>query len=112
MKTYDSNETRKWSWLKRQKYIPSSNALGDGSKIGWKLIEKFPIEKIIHDEKNYPNKILMSSVLEMTDEFYPFGFTPIRINTERKLLDGLHRLKFAELCGLKFIDVWIDNNKN
>lgn len=112
MKAYDSNETRKWSWLKRQEYIPSSDSLGDGSQIGWKLIEKFPIEKIIHDKLSYPNKIVLNDVLAMIDEFYPFGFVPIRIDPERKLLDGQHRLKFAQLCGLKFIDVWIDINKN
>ncbi len=70
MKTYDSNETKKWSWLKRQEYIPSSDACGDGSQVGWKLIEKFPIEKIIYDKNNYPNKLLMGQVLEMIDEFY------------------------------------------
>ena len=110
MKTYDSNETRKWSWLKRQQYIPSSDSLGDGSQAGWELIEKFPIDEIIHDQKNYPNKLVMKNVLDMIDEFYPFGFEPIRISPEKKLLDGQHRLKFAQLCDLKFIDVWIDNN--
>lgn len=109
MKTYDSNEIKKWSWLKRQEYIPSSDASGDSSQAGFKIIEKYPIEKIIHDKKNYPNKLFMGQVLEMIDEFYPFGFDPIMINNKKELLDGQHRLKFAELCGLKFIDVWIGN---
>ena len=112
MRSYKDNEILKWSWLKRQSYIPSSNAIGDGSVAGWHLIEKFPIENIKYNKKNYPNPILMNQVFEMINEFYPFGFYPIRINQKGKLLDGQHRLKFAQLCGLKFIDVWIEKKEN
>jgi hypothetical protein len=112
MKTYDSNETLKWSWLKKQDYISSSDAIGDGSQIGWKLIEKFQIQNIIHDESNYPNKINQKEVIQMIEEFYPVGFYPLRIKKNGILLDGQHRLKFAQLCGLKYIDVWIDNSNN
>ncbi len=110
MKTYKDNEVKTWNWLKRQSYIPSSNAIGDGSVAGWQLIEQFPIEKIKHDPDKYPNSISMPQVLEMLNEFYPFGFYPIRINEAGQLLDGQHRLKFARLCGLKFIDVWVEKN--
>lgn len=110
MKKYNSDEIRTWSWLKRQKYIPSSDSLGSGEIVNWQLIEKFPIEKIKYDINNYPNKINMSEVLFMIEEFYPFGFVPITIDKNYYLLDGQHRLKFAELCGFMYIDVWIDKN--
>ncbi len=111
MTTYSDCEIKKWNWLKRQSYISSSDAIGNGSTMGWALIEKFPIEKIKHNPANYPNVISNSDVLEMLNEFYPFGFYPIRINQFNELLDGQHRLKFAQLCGLKFIDVFVDTNK-
>ncbi len=112
MKPYNSDEIKSWSWLKRQKYIESSDSLGTGESVNWQLKEKFPIKKIKFNPKKYPNKIIMSEVLYMIDEFYPNGFFPIRIDKKYNLLDGQHRLKFAELCGLEFIDVWIDNNIN
>lgn len=108
MKTYKDTEFKNWSWLKRQEYIPSSDSLGDGSTAGWKLIEKFPMEKIIYDPKNYVNVMNLKQVIKLTNKFYPFGFHPIRINKNYRLLDGQHRLKFAQICGLKYIDVWID----
>jgi hypothetical protein len=111
MKTYSDNEVLKWNWLKRQSYIPSSDAIGDGSNANLILVEKFSIDNIIHDEKNYKNPISMKDVLQMIDEFYPFGFYPIRLNQYNILQDGQHRLKFALICGLKYIDVWIENTK-
>jgi hypothetical protein len=111
MKTYDSNIILKWNWLKKQEYIDSSDSLGDASNIGWELVEKYPIESIIYEPNEYPNKLELNNVIDMVNEFYPFGFVPIRIDKKSKLLDGLHRLKFAQLCGFKYIDVWIDNNK-
>lgn len=108
MKTYNSDDTLTWNWLKRQEYLDASDAIGDGSKAGWKLIEKYPIEKIKYDPTNYPNPLYLSHVLEMVDEFYPFGFYPIRIDANGNLKDGLHRLKFAQLCGWKCIDVWVE----
>jgi hypothetical protein len=110
MKPYSSDEIKSWSWLKRQKYIHSSDSLGTGESVSWQLIEKFPISKIEYDGNKYPNKLNMSEVLFMIGQFYPFGYVPIRIDMNYNLLDGQHRLKFAELCGLEFIDVWIDNN--
>jgi|GEM_PF-2063826 len=109
MKAYKDTEIKSWNWLKRQSYIHSSDAIGNGNLIGWKLVEKFPIENIIYRPEKYPNALLMSDVLKMIDEFHPFGFYPIRINQYSELLDGQHRLKFAQLCGLKFIDVWIEH---
>lgn len=108
MKEYENDETLKWSWLKRQSYIHSSNAIGEGAVAGWKLIEKFPIKKIKHNSLNYPNPLMKKQVNEMVEEFYPFGFYPIRINQNYQLKDGQHRLKFAELCGFEFIDVWVE----
>lgn len=108
MKSYHVEEIRSWNWCKRQEYIPSSDSLGDGSSIGWKLIEKYPIAKIKFDKDNYPNAINNHQVLEMVDEFYPFAFHPIRINKESYLVDGQHRLKFAHLCCLKYIDVFVE----
>ncbi len=112
MVSYSDKEVKKWSWIKHQSYIPSSDALGNGSAANRKLIEKFPIENINHNPNNYPNPISIQQVLEMLDEFYPFGFIPIRINEDGNLLDGQHRLKFALMCGLKYVDVWVDNNVN
>lgn len=108
MKTYQDNEIKSWSWCKRQEYIHSSDALGDGSIIGWKLAEKYPIDKIKYSQESYPNPINLRLVFEMVDEFYPFGFHPIRINKDGFLVDGQHRLKFAQLCCLKFIDVFVE----
>jgi hypothetical protein len=108
MMSYKDSETKNWNWLKRQTYIPSSDAIGNGALVSWKLVEKFPIEDIKYNPANYPNPITISDVLEMINEFHPFGFYPIRINQFNELLDGQHRLKFAQLCGLKFIDVWVD----
>ena len=107
MKTYPSNQTLKWSFLKRQDYLESSDAIGDGSSGGLSLICKFPIDKIKFDSTKYPNCLKLSQVIEMIDEFYPFGFYPILIDEEDNLKDGQHRLKLAELCGWKFIDVWV-----
>jgi hypothetical protein len=107
MKAYSDTETRKWSWLKRQTYIPSSDVEKYLLRYGYTLVEKFPIEKIKHNKKIYPNPLLMGCVIEMIDEFYPFGFHPIWIDKKFNLKDGQHRLKFAELCGLKFIDVLV-----
>jgi hypothetical protein len=112
MKTYNSNEIYKWNWLKKQDYIHSSDSLGDPSKIGWKLFEKFPIHDIQYNPVDYPNELDLSLVIHMITEFYPFGFHPIRIDKNFKLRDGQHRLKFAQLCNFKFIDVWIDSNKD
>lgn len=108
MKTYQDNKILKWSWLKRQNYLPASDALGNASSIGWRLIEKFPIEKIQFNKSTYPNKINPTQVIEMINEFYPFGFYPIRIDGDGNLKDGQHRLKFAQLCGWRYIDVWIE----
>ena len=109
MKTYQDTETKSWEWLKRQSYIPSSDAIGDGSKVGWELIEKYPVGKV-KIPRNYPNPVDMRSVIEMIDSFHPFGFYPIRISNRGTLLDGQHRLKFAQLCGLKYVDVWVDDS--
>lgn len=108
MKSYSDNEVLKWSWLKRQNYLPSSDSIGDGSLLGWKLLEKFPIDNIKHNQKEYPNSISMNQVIEMIEDFHPFGFYPIRIDSNFNLKDGQHRLKFAQLCNFKFIDVWIE----
>ena len=110
MKSYTTNEVKTWNWLKKQKYIHSSNSLGDGKSVGWKLLERLPINCILHEPAIYPNPIDMVQVMAMLTDFYPFGFVPIRLNIQNKLLDGQHRLKFAQLCGFKFIDVWIDFN--
>lgn len=111
MKSYSDTKVLKWSWLKRQSYIPCSDILGDGSKAGWKLIEKFPIESIKYNPIEYPNPLSMNQVLEMVEEFYPFGFYPIRIDSNLNLKDGQHSLKFSQLCGFKFIDVWIEEKE-
>jgi hypothetical protein len=63
MKTYNDNEIRNWNWLKRQSYIPSSDAIGNGAVAGWKLIEKFPIEKIKYNSNNYPLSIKSNKCL-------------------------------------------------
>ena len=76
--------------------------------MGWKLVEKYPIERIIYNQDDYPNPINHRQVVEMVEEFYPFGFHPIRINKDGVLVDGQHRLKFAQLCCLKFIDVFVE----
>jgi hypothetical protein len=109
MKSYKDDEIKNWNWLKCQLYIQGSDAVGNGELIGWKLVEKFLIENILFNPENYPNPLSMSDVLEMINEFHPFGFYPIRINQRKELLDGQHRLKFAQLCGLKYIDVWIEH---
>lgn len=72
--------------------------------MGWQLIEKYPIERIIYNQDDYPNPINLRQVFDMIEEFYP-----IRINKDGNLLDGQHRLKFAQLCCLKFIDVFVEN---
>jgi hypothetical protein len=107
MKTYKDDEIKSWHWCKRQEYIPSSDSIGDGSIVGWKLVEKYPIERIIYNQDDYPNPINHRQVVEMVEEFYPFGFHPIRINKDQVLVDGQHRLKFDKLCCLKFIDVFV-----
>ncbi len=109
MKTYDSNEAKSWQWVKRQKYIPASDAIGDGSILGWRLVEKFPIKKIKHNAETYSNPVSMKQVLEMMDKFFPFGFYPIRINKNGELQDGLHRLTFAKMSCLKFVDVFVES---
>ena len=111
MKSYNSELTLDWRKLKRQKYLDSSDSLGDGSQIGWKLIEKFPIINIKLDTDTYPNPLKMNEVLNMIDNFYPFAYHPIRLNENYELIDGQHRLKFAQLCGFEFIDVFIEKIK-
>lgn len=108
MKSYKDTEVKNWNWCKRQEYIHSSDSLSNGSSIAWKLIEKFPINKIQYNQDNYPNPINLHQVLEMIYEFYPFAFHPIKINKEGILVYGQHRLKFAQLCCLKFIDVFVE----
>ena len=108
MKNYKSDEIKSWNWIKRQNYIPASDAIGNGSIAGWKLVEKFPIDKIKHNPKIYSNKVLAHQVIEMIEEFFPFGFYPIRINKNGELQDGLHRLTFAKMACLKFIDVFVE----
>lgn len=44
----------------------------------------------------------------MMDNFYPFGFHPIRVDKEFNLKDGQHRLKLDKMVGIKFIDVWVE----
>jgi len=110
MKTYKDDEVKSWNWCKRQEYIPSSDSIGNGSVLGWRLIEKYPIIKIKYNQNNYPNPINHRQIIEMVDEFHPFGFHPIRINKDGILQDGQHRLKFAQLCCLKFIDVFMEEN--
>lgn len=109
MKSYNSNEILNWKQLKKHKYLESSDSLGDGSQIGWKLIEKFPIDKIKHDANTYQNSLNLNEVINIINEFYPFAYQPIRLNYNHELVDGQHRLKVAELCGFEFIDVFIDN---
>lgn len=110
MKTYDSEEHKSWNWLKQQKYIPSSDSAVNGSILGWIFKERVPVKSIKHDPATYPNKLKIGEVLYMLDEFYPFGWHPIRIDSRFRLLDGQHRLKFAQLCGLEFVDIFIDPN--
>ena len=111
MKNYSSDITFNWNWLKKQNYIHSSDNLGNGAQINWRLVEKFPIKNIIKNEESYPNPLKMNEVINMIDEFYPSGFHPKRINENYELVDGQHRLKFAQLCGFEFIDVFIENSK-
>jgi len=111
MKQYNQNDKRNWAWLKRQKYIESSDAIGTGSNVGFELIEKFPIKKVKYNPSFFANHLNIKNVIAMIDEFYPFGFFPIRLDENFNLLDGQHRLKFAELCGLEYLDVWIETNK-
>ena len=80
MKSYNSNETLNWNWLKKQNYLESSDSLGDGSQIGWKLIEKFPLSNVKHNVNSYPNSLNMNEVINMINEFYPFAYQPIRLN--------------------------------
>lgn len=56
MKTYNSEESKSIYWLKRQKYIESSDSLGTVSILNWKLVSKVPIDQIKHDKDNYPNE--------------------------------------------------------
>jgi hypothetical protein len=108
MRNYQSDKAKSWHWVKRQEYIPASDALGNCEILGWKLIEKFPIDKIKYDPNNYPNKLDLAQVLDMTNEFFPFGFYPIRIDKKGNLKDGLHRLTFAKWSCLKYIDVFVE----
>ena len=108
MKNYKSDKVKGWNWIKKQDYIPASDAIGDGAIADWKLIEKFPMEKIKYNPKTYPNHVSMNQVLEMMNEFYPFGFYPIRINKKGELKDGLHRFTFAKMACLNYIDVFVE----
>lgn len=108
MKTYNSEELKSIHWLKRQKYIESSDSLGDGSTMQWQLKSKVPIDTINIDSNNYPNQLDLAEVIYMMDNFYPSGFHPIRVDKEFNLKDGQHRLKLAKMVGIKFIDVWVE----
>lgn len=108
MKTYNSEESKSIHWLKRQKYIESSDSLGTVSILNWKLESKVPIDQIKHDKDNYPNELDLAEVIYMMDNFYPFGFHPIRVDKNFNLKDGQHRLKLAKMVGIKFIDVWVE----
>lgn len=108
MKTYHSDESKSIHWLKRQKYIESSDSLGDGSALCWQFFPKIPIDKIKHDPSKYPNQLDLAEVIYMMDNFYPSGFHPIRVDKDFNLKDGQHRLKFAKMVGLQFIDVWVE----
>jgi hypothetical protein len=108
MKNYKYDESKSWNWVVRQQYIPASDAIGDGSLLGWKLVEKFLVDNIKYDAASYPNEVSMRQVLEMMEDFHPFGFYPIRINQKNELRDGLHRLTIAKMACLKYIDVFIE----
>ncbi len=45
MKTYKDDEIKSWHWCKRQEYIPASDSIGDGSIVGWQLIEKLSLRR-------------------------------------------------------------------
>lgn len=107
MKSYKDTEIKSSHWLKRQKYVPASDVLGDGLNLGWKLVDRFPVSKIIHDPSQYPNPLKISQVIEMMDEFHPFGFLPLLLDNDFRLLDGQHRLTLAQWCCFEFVDVWI-----
>ncbi len=107
MKSYDTELMKPYSWLKRQKYIESSDSLGDLSYLNWKLESKIPIDQIKYDPNKYPNEIIPSDVIYMLDNFYPGGFHPIVVDKNFNLKDGQHRLKFAKFIGLKFLDAWV-----
>lgn len=108
MKTYNSDEVKSWNWVRRRDYIPASDAIGDGSILNWKVVEKFSIKNIKHNPDNYPNQVDMGDVLDLMYNFHPFGFYPIRIDKNGELKDGLHRYTFAKMACLKFIDVFVE----
>jgi hypothetical protein len=107
MKHYDSNEIKSVIWLKRQKYLHTSDVFGNRAEVGYKLIEKFPINQIKHNPATYPNQLNLSEVIYMMYEFYPSGYHPLCIDGDNNLLDGQHRLKLAEMCCIDYVDVWV-----
>jgi len=107
MKKYDSEEVKSWQWVKIRDYVPASDNVGNYKILNWGLIEKFPISKIKFNPDNYPNKLNNAQVFSMIEEFYPFAFTPILIDRNNELKDGLHRLTFAIWSGLEYIDVFV-----
>jgi hypothetical protein len=71
----------------------------------YNYIKKFPISEI--KRKKLINEVDRNEVLHMLENFYKDAWEPVMLDKENFLIDGQHRLEFAMLKGLKYIDVII-----
>lgn len=113
MKNYSDKTCKDLRWIKSKNYIESSDSSPSDESlklVNWIVKSKFPIDNIKYNIEKYFNKPDYSQIEYMKKYFYPFGWEPIRVNTNFELIDGQHRLLFARDVGLKYIDIYIDKN--
>ena len=77
------------------------------------FVEKVPLSKIKIDKNlfSWQNKVSLSRVNFIVENFDIDFWMPILISPNYFLLDGQHRLQVARKLGLKYIDAVIDNER-
>jgi hypothetical protein len=116
---YTEGETKRKAMMEKisKTYIPSPEHWKESysrHKDCWSSLDKVPISKIKIDSRffSYPNKVDLSEVNYIVNNFSEDAWSPILINEEFYLLDGQHRLMVAKFMKLKYIDVIIQHIEN
>jgi hypothetical protein len=80
----------------------------------WSTVDKVQISNIKIDARlfSYPNKVDLSEVETIIENFDEDRWEPIQVNEDYYLLDGQHRLKVAQRMKLNYIDVIVQHVAN